>query len=116
MKTLVATDKFVQELLSLVKTVTFDTYKPIKFKGIPFLFFWSSEQDDRGYGFYAYSTLTGGIDVYVFEGAPQDQMERVLFHEIWEASLRQHCDEEEAHRLTLELEEQLFGQREQLAA
>ena len=110
----------VPKLLSLLDKISFDAYKIFRFRGIPFLFFYMAEveeSDDYSPAIFRYSTLTGGYDVYLFRGVPEDQRKRCLFHEVMEASLvAKGLEIQEAHELAKAEEESIFGPRELASA
>ena len=61
---------------------------------------------------YHQSTETDGYDIYLHDTIPESERKRVLFHEILEANLQnQGFSEKDAHSMTLQAEEKIFGQR-----
>ena len=61
---------------------------------------------------YFRSTYVRGFDIYLHDTIPAADRNRILFHEILEANLRdQNFSQKEAHKLTLEAEKKTFGQR-----
>lgn len=115
-----------KKLLSLLKSVIWEQGYTFEFNGTEFyiciteaerLLEATTEEETESFGKpaeYFRSTLVDGFDIYLHDTIPEKDRERILFHEILEANLiDQGFSEPEAHNITLQEEEKIFGQREQ---
>ncbi len=100
----------VEELLSLIDKATFGTYEILEFRGLTFSFFYI--RPDPAIAWYKPLERARDYEVYVVEGLPREWERRCIFHEMWEASLiSKGWYPEEAHPVTLGVEEEIFGPR-----
>ncbi len=112
-----------EKLLSLLRSVRWKNGYTFTFNGTEFylcitekerLSEATTEEEFGKPAEYFRSTLVEGFDIYLHDTIPKSERKRILFHEILEANLiDQGFSEPEAHSITLQEEEKIFGKREQ---
>lgn len=104
------------ELLHLIDIIKFEQGEEFTFNGTNFLLFLCDKDEiasgNAGQDAEYFKSNIVDYDIYMFETLSGEDRRVKLFHEILECNLRdQGYSEDEAHRLTLEEEQKIFGER-----
>lgn len=108
----------VDELLSTIDNIRWENGFEFLYNGTHFLLFLLTpaehEQNESNEDAeYFESTGKDGWDIYILETLSAEKKRKKLFHEIAECNLRdQEFSNSEAHKIALEEEQKIFGQRQ----
>lgn len=107
----------IGSLLDLLEKIQWKDYYKFSYNRTKFLLLMVEDDQegpqDEEIAEYFRSTMIDGWDIYVHETLPDNSRKRSLFHEILEANLRdQGYSRNDAHRITLEEENKVFGPRQ----
>lgn len=105
------TARRLQSFLAKLETVE---YSPFVFEGVKYQIIWlTPEEADAGEeAWFEASTAIEGFDIYLSEEFSEDEIQRVLFHEILESQLLQYgALPPLAHTRALHAEQAVFGLR-----